>query len=204
MKIKNSDLTFTLASKSPRRAELLRNLGIDPVIFPVDLDESLSDAFALCDMVKSLALSKARSAALFVENSVIIGADTLVSFNGKVYGKPRDEAAAVEMLSALSGEWHEVYTGIAVINKLKDGLDHTAEEIVEYELTRVHFSVTDSDTIKRYIATGEPFDKAGAYGIQGMGSILVDRIEGDYFNVMGLPIHRLSRILKNEIGYYII
>jgi septum formation protein len=125
-------------------------------------------------------------------NSYIIGADTVVVIEGRILGKPADASDAYEMLKSLSGNWHDVYTGIAVV-KINSGIVTSRSE---YEKTRVKIADITDEEIYNYINTGEPMDKAGAYGIQGIGALIVEKIEGCYFNVMGLPIYKLSRLLS--------
>ena len=142
-------------------------------------------------MVQALALTKAREvAAQCAAEDVVIGADTIVWVDGRAFGKPRDEAEAARMLRRLSGDCHTVYTGVAV---LRGGT-----ECVSCEESRVWFRELSDEEIGRYIATGEPMDKAGAYGAQGRGALFVRAIEGDFFNVMGLPLCLLGQMLKKQ------
>jgi len=147
---------------------------------------------APAQIVEELSLRKARAVAEESdEDDLIIAADTVVALDGAVLGKPEDESGAFSMLSALSGNRHYVYTGVTVIR---------GEQVVtQHEMTTVTFRDLEPEEISNYIATEEPMDKAGAYGIQGLGALLVSGIEGDYFNVMGLPVYRLGRILS-EFG----
>ena len=131
-------------------------------------------------------------------DSVVISADTIVWLDGMMLGKPSDRAEAKKMLEKLSGKTHEVYTGVCVTDS------ENGKSVSDYEVTKVKFRKLDSDEIDRYINTGEPMDKAGAYGIQGKGCLLVEAIEGDYLNVVGLPAVKLSRILKEEFNINII
>ena len=185
-------MTIVLASGSPRRKELLEMLGFkDMLIIPARGEETAPEDAAPDVIVKTLSAAKAKEvAAQRDREDIIIAADTIVWSNGRMLGKPRDEQEAFRMLSELSGKTHEVYTGVSVIKG--------DAAISEYEKTYVTFRKISDDEIKAYIKTGEPMDKAGAYGIQGKASIFVERIEGDYFNVVGLPLCRLNEILKKQ------
>jgi len=179
-----------LASGSPRRRELLENYGIRFSTISVDIDESLLPEESPHDAVRRLAQSKADAAIQKLNGDVVvIAADTIVVLDGKIMGKPLDEGDARHKLSLLSGRWHYVTTAVCVT----DGMNIFE---LEDETTRVHFRVLSEEEIRAYVASGEPADKAGAYGIQGRGGLLVDRIEGCYFNVVGLPSNRLYLILK--------
>ncbi len=182
-------MDIILASTSPRRKELLGQIGLkDYRILSPDVEEVLDEMLPPAQLVEGLSRQKALAVRGRVdEDDVIIAADTVVSLEGEVLGKPADEMDAFKMLSALSGNRHQVYTGLTVIR---------GEQVVtEHEMTTVTFRDLDPEEIEHYIATGEPMDKAGAYGIQGIGALLVSGIDGDYFNVMGLPVYRLGRIL---------
>jgi septum formation protein len=176
-----------LASGSPRRKELLAYVVPAFEIVPSDIDETASGSPAL--QVEKLAVDKATDIAGRYPNAVVIGADTLVAVNNQVLGKPQDEEEAAAMLKQLSARTHTVYTGVAVIS---EGKAHTA-----VESTQVTFCRMSDDEIHDYIATGEPMDKAGAYGIQGFGGKFITGIEGCFFNVMGLPLNRLYNMLKS-------
>lgn len=179
-----------LASQSPRRRELLEQMGFTAFeIIPAKGKESADPTLPPAQYVEQLALHKAAEVADQVNDpdAIIIGADTIVVHRDEILGKPRNQAHAFQMLSALSGCRHKVYTGIALIQGEKQLLGH--------EATSVHFCALTEQEILAYIATGEPLDKAGAYGIQGRGALLVDSIDGDFYNVVGLPICRLSRML---------
>ena len=184
-------MDIILASQSPRRKELLNQLGLKgyKIVVP-DVDEYVEGNLSPAQIVEELSLRKARAVAEDAdEDDIIIAADTVVALEGAVLGKPEDEGSAFSMLSALSGNRHYVYTGVTVLR---------GEQVVtEHEMTAVTFRELEPEEISNYIATGEPMDKAGAYGIQGLGALLVSGIHGDYFNVMGLPIYRLGRILAN-------
>ena len=183
-------MALILASKSPRRRELLAQMGLtDFEIHPALGEELAQPDLTPPELVQALALHKAQEVAQAFAQSgdVVIGADTIVVLDGQVLGKPHDEAHALAMLTALSGREHHVYTGVAV---LQDG-----RALVQVEDTAVWFRNASERELRRYIATGEPMDKAGAYGIQGRGGLLVSRIQGDYTNVVGLPIVRLASLL---------
>jgi septum formation protein len=176
-----------LASSSPRRKELLENLHLTFDISSSEADESYVLGTPPEEIVMGLAERKATDVAQRHPNSFVLGADTIVVANNEVLGKPKDEAQAVEMLTKLSGQTHSVYTGVAILHQ---------EKLVRfYEKTDVTFWELTQSEIRAYIKSGEPFDKAGAYGIQGFGSMLVKQISGDYFAVVGLPVSRTVREL---------
>ena len=177
-----------LASKSPRRREILTNAGLKFEVRPPDVLEARCDGEAPADYVRRLAQSKAE-AVVRGRDDIALGADTVVIVDNIVLEKPAGAADAVRMLRLLAGRDHEVVTGICLASG--SGL------IVEVETTRVHFGPMTSDEIEGYVASGEPLDKAGAYAIQGLASKFIDRIEGDYFNVVGLPIARVYRHLRS-------
>lgn len=187
---------FILASGSPRRKELLSAVGMKFKVVVSEADEeSVSKDAPVEIYVQELALIKAAASAKTVlknKNAVIIAADTVVALDGKLMGKPRDKDDAFDMLKSLSGREHDVYTGYCVM-RVKDGFT-----VCNRIGTKVRFKELDDDTIRRYIATGEPMDKAGSYGIQGKGALLVESIDGDYANVVGLPVSALSDTLKTE------
>ena len=183
-------MEIILASQSPRRKELLTRIGLVFRVSAPDVDESVEPGLSPADMVERLSLRKARTAAKnFAPDVLIIAADTVVALDGAVLGKPRDGDDAFSMLSALSGREHRVYTGITVLQGNR--------AVTQHEATDVTFRELSPDEIRGYIATGEPMDKAGAYGIQGVGALLVSGIRGDYSNVMGLPVFRLGQILSD-------
>lgn len=177
-----------LASASPRRKELLRLITEEFEVFPSDCDESLPDGLPITEFPEYIAREKAISVSHKFQHGTVIGADTGVFSDGKILGKPTDEQNAREMLGSLSGKIHKVITGCAVV---KNGicLSFSEETAVEF------YPLTEKE-INDYLLTGEPFDKAGAYGIQGKGGLLVKRIDGDYFNVVGLPVAKLKRFLN--------
>lgn len=183
-----------LASSSPRRKELLENLQLTFDISSSDADESFVLGTAPAEIVMDLAVRKAKDVAKKHPNSFVIGADTIVVADDQVLGKPKDKAEAIEMLKLLSGRTHSVYTGVAII---------TSEQSVRFfEKTDVTFWDLKDSEIQAYINSGEPFDKAGAYGIQGFGSMLVKRISGDYFTVVGLPVS--TTIRKLQLAGYVL
>lgn len=201
-----SKIKILLASKSPRRQELLKNINLDFEVAVSNFDEkSVSQKDRQPgNYAGELALRKAETVAdaIKAEKGVeylVIGADTIVVLNGEVLGQPADAADARRMLKMLSGTANQVITGVAVIS-LKDG-QKTVHKA--FESTLVYFKHLADGEIERYIATGEPLDKAGAYGIQGIASLFVEEIEGCYFNVVGLPIMRLSKLFKLH-GYSLI
>jgi septum formation protein len=191
-------MKLILASASARRAEILRDAGISFEALPTDVDESPRAGETVEAMVLRLAEAKARAAIARLkslhETAIVIGADTVVDLDGEVLGKPGSARVAGEMLRKLSGKTHRVVTGLVVI-RVPDGLAR-----LELETTEVRFAVLTAEEIDRYAATGEPLDKAGAYAIQGIAGRYVERIEGCYFNVVGLPLARLYRILQ-ELGW---
>lgn len=186
-----------LASSSPRRKELLSNMGLDFSVCVSDADEStVSKEVPPYIYVQELAFLKAAAVAKdAAKNTVVIGADTIVVNNGEILGKPKDEEDAFTMLKSLSGKTHQVYTGYCVM-RVSD-----AYTVCERVCTDVTFKELSDEKIDGYIKTGEPMDKAGAYGIQGYGAMLIESINGDYFNVVGLPINALSETLENDFGF---
>lgn len=160
------------------------------MVIAADVDESLDAKGDPSVQVEALALKKARSVAEYLDDGLVIGADTVVVRSGRILGKPSSMAEAAAMLQNLEGTSHEVFTGVAVVNAV-DG-----RALVDHERTLVKFRPLTATEIGAYVATGEPLDKAGAYGIQGLGSLLVERIEGCYTNVVGLPLGRLNNILR--------
>ena len=185
-------MAMILASQSPRRRELLGQMGFSFTVRPAKGEELAHPELTPAQLVEELARQKALEVSAEAEaDDVVVAADTVVAIDGVVLGKPRDKAHAAEMLSALSGREHTVYTGVAV--KRGETL------LVEHEATQVRFRPLTEREIDLYIQTGEPMDKAGSYGIQGYGALLVEGIRGDYFNVVGLPICRLGRMLA-QVG----
>lgn len=181
---------IVLASASPRRKELLEQCGIRPEILASDIEERFSDNHTPEEISMSLAFQKAMDVSQRIEEGLVIGADTVVILDDEILGKPLDEEEAFSMLLRLSGKCHRVVTGYSII----DAQGHA--KVVDYETTDVYFRTLSNQEISDYVLTGECNDKAGAYGIQGKGALLVEKIEGCYFNVMGLPISKLNYSLK--------
>ena len=190
-------MAIILASKSPRRHALLERMGVGEfTVMESQADENVDESLPPEEVVRRLAERKADAVLPRVKpGDIVIAADTIVTLEGAILGKPKDKLDAFQMLSLLSGTRHQVYTGLAVC---QDG-----KRIVEHECTSVYFREVSGKEIEGYIATGEPMDKAGAYGIQGRGSLLVERIDGDYYNVVGLPICRLGKILT-RLGVWLL
>ena len=181
-------MSLILASGSPRRRELMALITQDYTVITSDVDESEITADTPAHLAQSLATAKAEAVAAAHPADTVCGFDTVVECDGAVFGKPRDEADALRMLTALQGRHHTVCTGVTV----RQG----DRSLTETETTEVYFRPASREELLGYIATGEPMDKAGAYGIQGKGALLVEGIRGDFFNVMGLPLLRLSRMLE--------
>lgn len=183
-------MKLVLASKSPRRSEILKNAGLDFTVRVADADETIPEGTKPSDAVVFLAARKAMAVER-ASDELVIGADTVVVLDDKILGKPKDKDDAFNMLKSLSGRVHSVFTGVCGI---ADGFSMTfAEE------TRVEFCKLSDDEINDYINTDEPYDKAGAYGIQGLASRFIRGIDGDYFNVVGLPVNAIyQKILKNR------
>lgn len=180
-----------LASSSPRREELLNRYSLNQVIFEPKIDEKYVDGEKPEQIAMALAFEKAYWVSEhFNEGEVIIAADTIVVLDDLILGKPKDEIDAFRMLSLLNGKEHNVITGISIIET------NSNKKIVDFELTTVRFRHLSEKQIKRYIQTKEPMDKAGSYGIQGYGQILVEKIDGCYSNVVGLPIGKLDYLLN--------
>ena len=180
-----------LASASPRRRELMELAGYKFDVICADIVETVPKNVPPYEVVMSLAMQKAQAVAKEHDNAVVVGSDTVVALDGKILGKPHSAQEACEMLRMLSGRTHKVFTGVAIVcgDKSKNF----------YDETDVEFYPLDDEEIKRYVATGEPMDKAGAYGIQGKGAVLVKKINGDFFNVMGLPISKLYREMSDFV-----
>ena len=183
-----------LASQSPRRQEILTLAGFEFAVCPADA-EWAPEGLAPFDRVRELARSKAAEVAKNYPNSIVLGSDTMVVLGEEALGKPRNEQDAVDMLMSLQGRTHEVMTGVWVIET--DEVGNAVKECGFTDVTTVDFWAFSEDEAREYVATGEPMDKAGAYGIQGKGMRLVKGIQGDFFTVMGLPGGRLVRFLKD-------
>ena len=183
-----------LASASPRRRELLANVGVIFQVCPGNSEERITKEIPE-EIVEELSLQKAMAVASkfdMEDGTIILGADTIVSFDGKILGKPRNEEEAVNTLMMLQGNTHQVYTGVTVMEQ-RENLSW--KTLTFAECTDVSFYPVSEEEIRAYVATGEPMDKAGAYGVQGQGALLVERIDGDFFNVMGLPVEQLGLVL---------
>lgn len=180
-----------LASKSPRRAEILRAAGWPFEVIAADIDETRADNEDAVDYVKRLATEKAQAVAANLSTGLVLAADTTVVINDQVLGQPVDDEDARRILQLLSGRWHEVLTGIALLRAGKVGTS-----VVDHECTRVRFSEISVEEIDWYVSTGEPGGKAGAYGIQGRASLFIEKIEGDYFNIVGLPVRLVYEMVK--------
>jgi septum formation protein len=192
---------LVLASASPRRQELLRNAGIPFTVYPTHIPELPQPGESGRDCAERLAREKADAALHQVPDKVVLGADTMVVVAGQILGKPRDETDATRMLRLLSGRTHHVITGICLMGpplrtgnqRLRTGFEDTRSETTQVTMC----TLTDEDVLS-YIASGEPMDKAGAYAIQGIASRWIPRIEGDYFNVVGLPVALVYRMLQEH------
>lgn len=182
-----------LASSSPRRQELIQSLGLPYIIRVSDADETVEEKISPAELVEVLSLRKASTVLDMLEASekegIIIGSDTVVVYQDEVLGKPVDEQDSFRMLKALQGSTHQVYSGVACVDAA------TGKQVVSHRVTHVKMKSMSDSQISRYIATGEPKDKAGSYAIQGIGATIVESIEGDYFTVVGLPLSLLSDLL---------
>ncbi|MBQ8978296.1 MAG: septum formation protein Maf [Oscillospiraceae bacterium] len=183
-------MSIILASASPRRQELMHMITDDFTVMPSDADETLDSSVTSDRAASVLASRKAHHIARTHPDDTVIGCDTIVTVDGLILGKPRDAADAHRMLSLLSGRTHSVITGVSVIHEGRE--ENFSEE------TKVTFYPLSDKQIRDYIMTGDPMDKAGAYGIQTEGALLVEKIDGDFFNVVGLPVARLYRRLMND------
>lgn len=182
-----------LASASPRRKEILENFGFSFKTIVKNIDET-SDKAKAEEKILEIAEKKARAAAIDFPDENVAGADTVVVVDGKILGKPKNEEEAFSMLKSLSGRSHEVITAFSFIN-INKNISYS-----DYEITKVYFKNLTDDEINWYINTKEPMDKAGAYGIQGKGAFFVEKIEGDFFSVMGFPLGKFVRFL-NKTGF---
>jgi septum formation protein len=184
---------IVLASASPRRKELLEQIGLQCEVEPSNYDEEIASVSEPHEMAKKLSLGKARAAARKHRNAIIIAADTFVVFGDRILGKPRTDSEARKMLRALNGQAHSVITGFTVLDT------ETGKVVSRSVETRVDMRKLTLEEIESYVRTKEPLDKAGGYAIQGRGAVLVERIEGDYSNVVGLPLSALADALR-EFG----
>ena len=181
-------MALILASGSPRRRELMALIAPDYTVITSDVDESKIAADTPAHLAQALATAKARAVAASHPEDVVCGFDTVVECNGKVFGKPRDEADALRMLRALSGCTHKVHTGVCICRG--------SRAAATVETTLVHFSPIDEEDLLAYVRTPEPYDKAGAYAIQGHAALWCAGIAGCYHNIMGLPVHRTAQLLR--------
>ena len=195
-KLKQNKPEIILASTSPRRIELLKSIGVDFKVIDPRVKEDITESDPVKYAVGN-ALSKTLTVASGLDKGIVIGADTIVVVGQKILGKPRDRDEARSMLESLAGRYHEVITGLAVIDVARN------EVKTAYETTKVKIRDLSSLEIESYIATLEMMDKAGAYAAQGKGALLIERIEGCYYNVVGLPLFRLSLILSC-LGFYVL
>lgn len=177
-----------LASKSPRRKELLQDIGIAFEVVSKDCDEFFDTSISAEKAIEQIAYTKAKAVFEEHKDAIVIGADTMVYYQGIALGKPANQKEAITMLKMLSGDTHEVITGVAILSKEKEEVFH--------ETTKVKFFELDEELIRWYVSCGESNDKAGAYGIQGKGKVLVECVDGDYFNIVGLPVAKVYRCLK--------
>ena len=191
-------MRIVLASKSPRRREILSMLGLKFDIVSADADER-SEITDPALLVRELSLRKARATRDLLQqrgewndDTLIIASDTVVALDGTILGKPRDKADAARMLALLSGKAHQVVSGVSLL--------YGARESADFDVTSVHFCEMTPDEIERYVSSGEPMDKAGAYAVQGLASVYIKGLEGDYFNVVGLPVHKLDTMLRALLG----
>lgn len=182
---------LVLASSSPRRTELLNRAGWPHEVLVVGIDESVRPQEEPAAYVQRLARSKAEAVAERLEEGLVLGADTTVVVDNQILGQPDDDADAKRMLKLLNGKWHEVLTGVALVRV-------GGETRVAHETTRVRFAEMSEGEIDWYIASGEPVGKAGAYGIQGKAALFIEEIDGDYFNIMGLPIRLVYKLAADS------
>ena len=187
------NVSVVLASGSPRRRELLEQIGLPFTVVPSQADETISEGLSPAMAVQSLSLLKAADVARTQsEEALVIGADTVVVLDDEILTKPQDGQDAAQMLRRLSGRCHSVLTGVTVFRR-KDG-----KSVSIAEETLVYFKKLSDSEIASYVASKEPLDKAGSYGIQGLGGLFIEKIEGDYYNVVGLPLSRLGKLLQEE------
>jgi len=189
--------TIVLASRSPRRSEILKAAGIPFEVICADADETPVKSVTAAELTMGLASRKLRAVCGKVgDGRLILAADTVVCRNGEVFGKPKDESDAERMLTLLSDGWHEVYTGIA--------MQKNGKLVIDYDVTHVRMRKIGKAEIKAYIASGEPADKAGSYAVQELGSIFVQRLDGSFHNVVGLPICLVCEHLYDDFGISVI
>ena len=189
-----TSIPIYLASKSPRRRKLLEQINLRFKTINVEIEEKRRDKETPIQMVKRLSMEKLNEARHKIKRGIIITADTIVVLNGKVIGKPADKNDAEKILNKLSGKTHKVYTGFTIYNSVKD------ISVTDYEKSFVTFRTLDNKEIKNYVATGSPLDKAGAYGIQDdFGAVFIKKINGCYYNVVGLPLPKVYEALKKVV-----
>ncbi len=191
-------IDIILASASPRRYELLKSLGLDFKVVPSNVEESHAPLQKKEEVVLTNARLKGLSVAEAYPRALVISADTIVVFEDEILGKPEDEADAFRMLQLLSGRTHQVYTAVGLF------FEHYQRRTLDVVRTDVTFRALTDEEIWDYINTGEPFDKAGGYGIQGQGALLVDRIDGCYFNVVGFPLSRFFTMLTEFMKHFVV
>ena len=187
-------MNIILASASPRRKEILENANVKFKVIASSIEELTLDGESPSHMVMRLAFEKGIDIASRQKSDLVISADTIVVLNDTVLGKPKDEIEPRKMITSLSGKTHQVITGVSLIN-----LDNN-KKIIDYVISNVKFKNLSEEDINDYIRTNESLDKAGAYGIQGYGALLVEEIQGDYFNIVGLPISKVSDLLKKHFN----
>jgi septum formation protein len=183
---------LVLASGSPRRAEILRRTGWPFEATAANIDETVREGEGAVEYVERLACEKAEAVAEGRTSGLVLGADTTVVVGGLILGKPADEADARRMLKLLDGRWHDVLSGVALVRA------ETNEVLVAHELTRVRFASLSDAEIDWYVSTGEPVDKAGAYAIQGRAALFIEEIEGDYWNIVGLPLRLVYKLMQES------
>ncbi|SCH34618.1 Maf family protein [Romboutsia sp. 1001713B170207_170306_H8] len=185
-------MNIILASASPRRKEILENVNLKFTVIASDIEEVILENEPPKDLVMRLAFEKCMDVAIKNKDDLVIGADTIVVLQNKILGKPKNQEDAYNMIKSLSNKKHQVITGISLINLSSD------KKVIDYVVSEVTFKDLSDELIRDYISTNESLDKAGAYGIQGYGSLLVESINGDYFNIVGLPISKISNLLKEH------
>ena len=193
-----------LASKSPRRAEILRAVGWEFEAIAADVDETRYASEDAVSYVKRLARTKAETVAKKTSAGLVLGADTVVVIGKEILGQPRDDQDARRMLQLLNGQWHEVLTGVALVRAgqapgsaaRQPRWEPRSQVVVDHETTRVRFCEMSTDEIDWYVSTGEPRGKAGAYAIQGRGALFIEGLQGDYFNVVGLPVRLVYELFR--------
>jgi septum formation protein len=186
--------TFILASQSPRRQDLLERMGLPFVVIPSHVEEMVPENLEPAGIVEELARQKVEPVSQQYPDALTLAADTIVVLDGDILGKPADAAEAQRLLRRLSGQTHTVFTGLALAHPATGRLTRT------HEATDVTFGDLSDEEIAAYVATGSPLDKAGAYGIQDFGAVFVARIDGDFYNVMGLPLHRFYQLLRTDFA----